>query len=1338
MKRLFQRLDGQSSHGRQSPVGYHQANSVSSDGNPSSSVKDFIGKVFTINKHVVVVEDVIAEGGFALVFLVKGQGHLSGCKFALKRLFVNNEQDLSVCRREIQILSLLAGHNKFVQLIDSSIVPVSEDVYEVLVLMTLCQNSVLSQMNERLKDPSSAMIEGTGIFEERDILRIFCDVCEALAKLHHNKPAIIHRDLKVENILISEEGHYVLCDFGSTTIKNVNPLNTTASSITEVEEEIKKYTTLAYRSPEMVDLYSGKSITTKSDIWALGCLLYKLSFFSTPFGESILAIQNGSFTIPDDSRYSRGLHALIRYMLEVDPDTRPDIFQVSSIAFALANRPNPIENLSNSKVPSIDSLPLPMTKSESEAAKLQQQKQSQVEKNQFPSGSQTSSSLLSSEGTSVAPRQRPKAFLSSTPISSTPISSTSSATLPVLAPPIARTPTPTAGIDATNELSVSKSCISNSQSFTSGLLPVNSSNVSGSLVAVSAPGSQATTPATESTNPFLSKKSTPTMPRNLESGAPFDFNHHSNLSHSSNVIISSSNSHRRNASDSSFVERAPLLTSSSARKTAITSHGASLNALDDITTHEKVPQHNTSTGSNRSRSRTFVPSMASSRNPFEQDEDAFFSSEFDKICKLSQSSKVEDDDPFGSAPCDPEKIRRHLLKQESQKRRNCKCKPTDPPSAQDATLSSFLGTSPYKDSEPCQEESSDLLPQKERSKYEEFVDDIEDAKVEDSSSSSSISEGDSSLEEDAVGRVNMIMSDSILGDPATDQLLVPPCPGSVTGSSDPGEEEGDGSSSESPSASSDSDSDDSDSGDCKSTGNHDADIENETHANCEDEDLMSFMGHSDGAKPLLHDNDDEDGEGPDDLLSSTKHTSFDSHSHLTQPPQGTIPNNNIQVIHHRRESDKSSSGDVDLDAEVERNLLTQVVRDLSTNEKDLFGSQPFNQKTVDVIDQSKMEGDLVHRLSYHQVQQPLSEQVAARNDPFGQTPFSSVPSESDNFDVKLLGAVKTTNPSATITSSNPIRIQVVSNPPPPAIPPLPSMQAIAATKSTEITVANVARKANVCQDDKQIPDTLPKPDLDKHGSWVLSSNKNIRPGATVYVWEDPADKEVQSTDKVILPTRKGKKDEKKKSKEKESKLKIHVTSKLTGKGKSVKAIKLEEDDDDADGLIGADDDEDMSTKVAAGSTSKSVKTSDKKDKKKDKEDKKTKERKHKEDKKEKWKDREEKERKKLEKEQKEKEDKLKSKEEKRARKQSEKKEKKERDKSRSKGERKTSASLVPGTDVSSVGGFANMSFEDPIDESLSSSSATTVVNVNSASTSSSSSTMMHPTLHHRVVESSKS
>lgn len=57
-----------------------------------------------------------------------------------------------------------------------------------------------------------------------EILDIFCDMCEAVARLHHSKTPVVHRDLKVENVLIdqrtgSEKPVYVLCDFGSATTK---------------------------------------------------------------------------------------------------------------------------------------------------------------------------------------------------------------------------------------------------------------------------------------------------------------------------------------------------------------------------------------------------------------------------------------------------------------------------------------------------------------------------------------------------------------------------------------------------------------------------------------------------------------------------------------------------------------------------------------------------------------------------------------------------------------------------------------------------------------------------------------------------------------------------------------------------------------------------------------------------------------------------------------------------------------------------------------------------------------------------------------------------------------
>lgn len=66
-----------------------------------------------------------------------------------------------------------------------------------------------------------------------------------------------------------------MCDFGSATGKVLNPK---VHGVTAVEDEIKKYTTLSYRAPEMIDLYSGKPITTKSDVWALGCFLYVSKF----------------------------------------------------------------------------------------------------------------------------------------------------------------------------------------------------------------------------------------------------------------------------------------------------------------------------------------------------------------------------------------------------------------------------------------------------------------------------------------------------------------------------------------------------------------------------------------------------------------------------------------------------------------------------------------------------------------------------------------------------------------------------------------------------------------------------------------------------------------------------------------------------------------------------------------------------------------------------------------------------------------------------------------------------------------------------------------------------
>ncbi|KAK7933741.1 hypothetical protein WMY93_004637 [Mugilogobius chulae] len=312
-------------------------------------------------------------GGFSVVFLARTH---SGVRCALKRMYVNNLPDLNVYKREITIMKELSGHKNIVAYLDSTINAVSESVWEVLILMEYCKaGQVVKQMNQRLS---------VG-FTEVEVLHIFCDTCEAVARLHQCKTPVIHRDLKVENILLNDQGNY-------------------KEGVTAVEDEIKKYTTLSYRAPEMINLYAGKAITTKADIWALGCLLYKLCFFTLPFGESQVAICDGTFIIPDNSKYSAKLHRLIRYMLEPDQEKRPDIYQVSYFAFKLVGKDCPVPNLFNSPLPT--SLPEPLTASDVAAKK-----------------SMTKARITDSVGpteTSIAPRQRPKAANSNVlPLSNT-------------------------------------------------------------------------------------------------------------------------------------------------------------------------------------------------------------------------------------------------------------------------------------------------------------------------------------------------------------------------------------------------------------------------------------------------------------------------------------------------------------------------------------------------------------------------------------------------------------------------------------------------------------------------------------------------------------------------------------------------------------------------------------------------------------------------------------------------------------------------------------------------------------------------------------------------------
>lgn len=131
--------------------------------------------------------------------------------------------------------------------------------------------------------------------------------------MHYLKPPLLHRDLKVENVLISGKGSsatYKLCDFGSSAPPR--PAATSAAEGRLIEDDVQRHTTLQYRSPEMIDVYRKQPIDEKSDIWALGVFLYKLCYYTTPFEEvGQMAILNATFKYPSYPSFSSRLKLLI-------------------------------------------------------------------------------------------------------------------------------------------------------------------------------------------------------------------------------------------------------------------------------------------------------------------------------------------------------------------------------------------------------------------------------------------------------------------------------------------------------------------------------------------------------------------------------------------------------------------------------------------------------------------------------------------------------------------------------------------------------------------------------------------------------------------------------------------------------------------------------------------------------------------------------------------------------------------------------------------------------------------------------------------------------------------
>jgi AP2-associated kinase len=97
-------------------------------------------------------------------------------------------------------------------------------------------------------------------------------------------------------------------------------------------ETFEKYTTLMYRPPEMVDKYKQWNVTTKVDIWMLGCVAFTLVAGMHPFAdEQKLAIINANYTFPSEKNLSEKCKDLIRWLLTPNPNDRPNVMNVLSV-----------------------------------------------------------------------------------------------------------------------------------------------------------------------------------------------------------------------------------------------------------------------------------------------------------------------------------------------------------------------------------------------------------------------------------------------------------------------------------------------------------------------------------------------------------------------------------------------------------------------------------------------------------------------------------------------------------------------------------------------------------------------------------------------------------------------------------------------------------------------------------------------------------------------------------------------------------------------------------------------------------------------------------------------